>query len=247
MSSNREAGEVDEARAVGVVRVIKPLFSGIWALVIVAAVWGWIRSGLEFGEVPELLDGWLSQFGLFRAALFYVLLYTVRPLVLFPATLLTIASGMLFGPWLGILFTIIGENASANVAFRIARWLGRSWIDDREHGRIRAWDSRIRENAITSVLLMRLLYVPFDAVNYGCGLTSMRQRDFFIGTFLGILPALVSFVLLGGAGAAGVEHRALLFGSAVFFFVVGLVVARYLRRVAPEQDGVKSRSETDRA
>jgi uncharacterized membrane protein YdjX (TVP38/TMEM64 family) len=149
---------------------------------------------------------------------------------------LTIASGLVFGPWLGILFTIIGENASANFAFLIARWLGRSWIDDHEQGRMRAWDSKIRDNAITSVLLMRLLYVPFDAVNYGCGLTSMRQRDFFIGTLLGIMPALVSFVLLGGAGAAGVQNRWLLFGSAVFFFVIGLAVAKLLRRISPERE-----------
>lgn len=217
-------------------RTFKALFTGIWALALAAAVWGWIRSGLEFRYVPELLEAWLSQFGLGRAALIYIVLYTVRPLVLFPATLLTIASGMLFGPWLGILFTIIGENVSANFAFWIARWLGRSWVDDREEGRIRAWDGKIRENALTSVLLMRLLYFPFDAVNYGCGLTSMRQRDFFIGTFLGILPALVTFVLLGGAGAAGVENRILLFGSAVFFFVIGLIVAKLLKRVSPEQE-----------
>ncbi|MCH7868933.1 MAG: TVP38/TMEM64 family protein [Myxococcales bacterium] len=217
-------------------RIVKALFTGIWALAMAAACWGWFRSGLEFRDVPELLDAWLSQFGLGRAALIYVVLYTIRPLVLFPATLLTIASGMLFGPWLGILFTIIGENASANFAFWIARWLGRSWVDDREEGRIRAWDDKIRKNALTSVLLMRLLYVPFDAVNYGCGLTSMRQRDFCIGTFLGILPALVSFVLLGGAGAAGVENRMLLFGSAVFFFVIGLIVAKLLKRVSPEQE-----------
>lgn len=215
---------------------VKPLFTTLWVLGIAAATVAWIRSGLEFREVPELLDAWLSQFGLARAAFVYILLYAVRPLVLFPATVLTIASGLVFGPWLGILFTIIGENASANVAFRIARWLGRNWIDQREQGRLRAWDSMIRNNATTSVMLMRLLYLPFDAVNYGCGLTSMRQRDFFIGTFVGILPGLVSFVLLGGAGSAGIENRPLLFGSALFFFLLGLLVARLLRRVSPEED-----------
>lgn len=215
---------------------VKPLFTIIWGLGIAAATVAWIRSGLAFREVPEFLDAWLSQFGLARAASVYILLYTVRPLVLFPATVLTIASGLVFGPWLGILFTIIGENASANVAFRIARWLGNHWIDRREQGRLQAWDAMIRENGLTSVLLMRLLYLPFDAVNYGCGLTSMRQRDFFIGTFLGILPGLVSFVLLGGAGSAGVENRTLLFGSALFFFFLGLLVARLLRRGSPEED-----------
>jgi len=221
-------------------RFVKSLFTAVWFLGIAVAIATWIRSGLEIREVPEYLDAWLSQFGLARAALLYVLLYTVRPLVLFPATVLTIASGLVFGPWLGILFTIIGENASANFAFRIARWLGRDWIDAREQGRLQAWNAMIRENAITSVLLMRLLYLPFDGVNYGCGLTSMRQRDFFIGTFFGIMPGLVSFVLLGGAGSAGVENRRLIFGSAVFFFLLGLLVARLLRRVSPEEDTGKS-------
>jgi uncharacterized membrane protein YdjX (TVP38/TMEM64 family) len=215
-------------------RFLKPVFTTIWLLGIGAAVAAWFRSGLEIREVPDLLDGWLSQFGLARAAFVYILLYTVRPLILFPATVLTIASGLIFGPWLGILFTIVGENASANFAFRIARWLGGNWIDRQEQGRLQVWDTMIRKNAIMSVLLMRLLYLPFDGVNYGCGLSSMRQRDFFIGTFLGIMPGLVSFVLLGGAGSAGVENRRLIFGGAVFFFFAGLLVARVLRRVSPE-------------
>ena len=80
---------------------------------------------------------------------------------------------------------------------------------------------------------MRLIYLPFDAVNYGCGLTSVRHIDFFIGTFLGIIPGLVSFVLLGGTAASGVESRLLIFGSALFFFFLGLVVAKLLHKKNP--------------
>lgn len=217
-------------------RNVKIVFSALWIAGCAGAAFWWLESGLEIAEVPERLDAWLSQFGLLRAAMIYIVLYTVRPLILFPATVLTVASGLLFGPWLGILFTIIGENASANFAFAIARWLGHGWIADREEGRLKRWDDKLRENAITTVLIMRLVYMPFDAVNYGCGLTSMRQRDFFIGTFLGILPALVTFVLLGGAGAAGVENRLLLIGSALVFFFLGLIVARVLRREIPEAE-----------
>ncbi|MCP5042823.1 MAG: TVP38/TMEM64 family protein [bacterium] len=217
-------------------RFTKTTFGVFWVLLAAAAGVMWARSEVRLAEIPPLLDAWLSQFGLIRAALIYIVLYTVRPLILFPATLLTIASGLVFGPWLGILFTIIGENASANFAFRIARWLGRSWVDEREQGVFKIWDEKIRENAITSVVLMRLVYLPFDAVNYGCGLTSMRQRDFFIGTLLGIMPSLVSFVLLGGAGAAGVEHRLWTFAGAIFFFVFGLVIARVLRNMSPKKE-----------
>lgn len=96
------------------------------------------------------------------------------------------------------------------------------------------WEEKIRENAIVSVLVMCLIYFPFDAVSYGCGLTSMRQCDFFVGTFFGIIPGLISFVLLGGTAAASVSNRRLILAMAVFFFFVGLIIARLLHKVRPE-------------
>ena len=47
-----------------------------------------------------LLKQGLDEVGLIQAALIYIVIYAVRPLVLFPATLLTIASGLIFGPGL---------------------------------------------------------------------------------------------------------------------------------------------------
>lgn len=212
----------------------KLLFASLWAILFVFIVAMWYRSGIELTSLPNVLHEHLSEFGLFKAALLYILLYTIRPLILFPATFLTVASGLIFGPWLGILFTIIGENASANLAFVIARWLGRDWISAHEHGTVLRWEDKIRENAIVTVLVMRLIYLPFDVVNYGCGLTSMRHVDYFVGTFVGIIPGLVSFVLLGGAAAASVTNRFLIFGLAVFFLILGLIIARLLHKMKPQ-------------
>jgi uncharacterized membrane protein YdjX (TVP38/TMEM64 family) len=208
---------------------IKPVLLLLWLAGLVLLIAGWWQSGLALGDVPALLEGWLRQFGLVNAALCYILLYTIRPLVLFPASLLTIASGLLFGPWLGVLFTILGENASANVAFVVARWFGRDWVGRHESGLLRRWDERLMENGLASVLVMRLIFLPFDMVNYACGLTAMRQRDYAIGTFIGILPGLVAFVLLGGAAAAGVEHRLAIIGLSLACLVFGLLLARRLR------------------
>ncbi len=206
----------------------KVLFAAFWGLLFATALFVWYRSGISLTEVPNLLHRQMEAFGLLKSALLYIVLYTVRPLILFPATLLTISSGLIFGPWLGILFTIIGENASANLAFMIARWLGRDWIKTHEHGVFIKWEKRIEEKGLITVLIMRLIYLPFDAVNYGCGLTSMKQFDFFIGTLIGILPGLISFVLFGGTASAGQEQRFFIFGSALFFFFLGLIIARLL-------------------
>ena len=211
---------------------IKKILAAIWLFLFCFALFFWSRSGIPLQKIPYHLEAWLEQFGLLRAALIYVVFYTVRPLILFPASLLTIASGLIFGPLLGILFTIIGENASANFAFVLARWFGRDLVASHEQeGSLAAkWDTRLRQSGLVTVLIMRLIYLPFDLVNFACGLTSMRQRDFAIGTFIGILPALISFVLFGGVAAASNENRMMTLGLAILFFFLGLVIARLFKK-----------------
>ncbi len=211
---------------------LKKCLAAIWLILFAGGLFFWWRSGIPLQRIPYRLETWLQQFGLLKAALIYIVFYTIRPLILFPASLLTIASGLVFGPLLGILFTIVGENASANFAFFLARWFGRDLVAAREQeGSLAArWDARLRQNGMVTVLIMRLIYLPFDLVNFACGLTSMRQVDFAIGTFIGILPALISFVLFGGVAAASNENRAMTFSLAIMFFFLGLVIARLFKQ-----------------
>lgn len=219
-------------------RMLRTVLAVLWGSLFLFGFLSWWQSGIPLQQIPEYLENWLAQFGLLRAALIYVVLYTIRPLVLFPASLLTIASGLVFGPWLGILFTIIGENASANFAFFLARWFGRDLVARHEKkGSLAAkWDRRLAQNGLLTVLVMRLIYLPFDLVNFACGLTSMRQVDFAIGTFIGILPALISFVLFGGVVSASNEHRLLTLGLAIGFFVLGLIIARLFKKREVEHE-----------
>jgi len=212
----------------------------VWALLVVFAFYTWQQSGIAAKEVPVMLDEWLSAFGLLKASLIYIVLFALRPITLFPATPLAVASGVLFGPWIGILLSIVGENISANVAFMMSRYLGRDFVQVHESGSIKKWDQKLCTNGLVTVLIMRFLYLPFDGVNFGCGLTFMRQRDFAIGTFIGIMPGIITFVLLGGVvsvKASGmltilgldVSQRMFVLVLSGFFFVLGLVIAKILK------------------
>ena len=209
---------------------LKLIIAGLWLSLLGGALLSWWQTQIPLGEIPRLLEDLLSEFGIAKAALIYVLFYAVRPLILLPATLLTMASGLIFGPWLGTLFTLIGENASANLAFVLARWFGRQSVVKHVDQKLRDWDLKLQRNGLMSVLIMRLTMFPFDAVNYGCGLTAIRQRDFALGTLIGILPSMTGFVLLGGTVAAGVEHRQLIIALSVLFLGIGFTTAQLLRR-----------------
>ncbi len=209
---------------------VKLIFGSLWLCLFVVALFIWWQSEIALTEIPQLLKHWLNDIGLYRAASIYIMIYAVWPLILFPATILTVASGLIFGPWLGTLFTIVGENASANVGFFLVRWFGRKTVEKYSTEWLSGWDAKLKKNGIITVMTMRLLMLPFDAVNFGCGLTSIHQRDYAVGTFIGILPSLIGFVLLGGIAASGVQNRSLVLSLSVFFMVLGFGIADYLKR-----------------
>src|SRR4051794_33380458 len=76
---------------------------------------------------PEGIRTWILTFGWAAPALF-ILLYAVRPLILFPASVLSLAGGLAFGPLWGTVYTIVGATLGAVLAFGLARFLGDRFV-----------------------------------------------------------------------------------------------------------------------
>ncbi len=168
------------------------------------------------------------------AAPAYLTAYALRPLVLFPASLLTIAAGVLFGPVWGIALTVVAANLSAMVAYGLGRMIGRPPPGEEAEaaGLAARWAGRLRERSFATVLVMRLALLPYDLVNYLCGYLRIAPLPFLTATAIGSLPGTVAFVLAGAsvdrvdAGLAGFDGR--VFAASVVLFVASLAVARTL-------------------
>jgi len=194
-----------------------------------------IENNLSYTQVLlSLIDFFTSTLW---GPVIYMLLYAVRPLILFPATLLTALSGTLFGFWWGVVYTILGENASANFAYRIGRFFGKDMrLEDSIIGN---WVDAMRARPFGAVLFMRLFYVPFDLTNYGSGILKINWPSYFTATLIGIMPGLTTFVALGAAldleefSAKGLSFDAFepqFLALSVVIFVVSLALSRLLKR-----------------
>lgn len=195
-------------------------------------VYAW-QAGLSPLQAVRELAEFLSTNPL--GALVFVAVYTVRPLILFPASLLTIASGFVFGAVLGTILTVIGSNASAMVAYLIGRYFGRDVLEGEGEGIMRRYASRLRKNSFESVLIMRFIYLPYDLVNYAAGFLKIRPLPFILATALGSIPGTLSFVLFGASiggealsGAPELDFRVL--GASVALFAGSLILSRYFKR-----------------
>ena len=81
-----------------------------------ATVYYYIKADIPLIQYPRHIRQYILGFGIY-APLIYIVIYILRPLVFFPTTLLTAASGAVFGPVQGIICTGIGKNLSANFSF----------------------------------------------------------------------------------------------------------------------------------
>lgn len=119
---------------------------------------------------------------------------TLTPL---PKNALSTTAGLVFGFATGLLVVWCGAVAGALIAFGLARWLGRG-RDRIGGGRLERLDALLARHGLLGSVLVRLVPVlPFTAVNYGSGFTSLRVRHYVLGTAVGILPGSVVFVGLG--------------------------------------------------
>jgi uncharacterized membrane protein YdjX (TVP38/TMEM64 family) len=139
----------------------------------------------------------IESHGPVTARLIYVIVYIVGTVLLIPGTVLSFAGAVLFGAYEGTLYTWMGAVVGSTLSFLVARLLGRDFIEGLFGGRFTAFDQRIREHGFTGLLLIRLLPIfPFNAVNFGCGLTSIGLRDYVLATAIGIVPGTFVYQFL---------------------------------------------------
>lgn len=127
-------------------------------------------------------------------------LFVVATLLMLPSSLLTLLSGMIYGPILGLLVIMSATIVGSSLAFLVGRTLLRSRIERfaAKRPRFRALDRAIAERGLRIVILLRLTPIaPFNVLNYALSLTKVRLRQYMLGTLLGMLPGTALFVYLG--------------------------------------------------
>jgi uncharacterized membrane protein YdjX (TVP38/TMEM64 family) len=122
--------------------------------------------------------------------------FVLGGLVVMPVMVLIAATGIVFGPWLGMLYSLLGATLSAVFVYGIGREVGRDAVRRVAGRRINDLSRRIAKRGLLAMLFVRIVPVaPFSIINLVAGASHLGFRDFLIGTILGLLPGtiLISF------------------------------------------------------
>ncbi|TBR19329.1 TVP38/TMEM64 family protein [bacterium] len=188
------------------------IFLALWVLGACAGFYAWWQSDIPVTQLPAALKDLIEEAGVWGPVV-YILLFIARALTLAPATPFVLAAGLAWGPWLGMFWAWVGINLSGMAAYGVAKAMGREWVAEHETPWMAKLEAKLLARPFMTSLLLRLLLLPFDTVNYACGLVDIPFLPYVAGTALGVLPGVVTFALFGGAWN---DPRAIAVSGAVF-------------------------------
>ena len=134
-----------------------------------------------------------------KAALYYFLAYVaVTGLSLPGATVMTLAGAAIFGLLWGTVLVSFASSVGATLAFLVARFLLRDWVQQRFGQRLRPINAGIEREGGLYLFTLRLVPVfPFFVINLLMGLTTIRTRTFYWVSQAGMLLGTIVYVNAG--------------------------------------------------
>ncbi len=157
------------------------------------------RDGIQTGIELLRSTAW--------APVLFVVIYAVATALAIPGTILTLAGGALFGVGWGTLLNWIAANLGANLAFGEARALGRDGLKRLLGDRADFLERASRDHGFQALLTLRLIpLVPFNALNFGSGLTGISWPGYALATAVGILPGTAVYTFFADALLQGSQE-----------------------------------------
>jgi len=154
----------------------------------------------EWFENPRLVKVEVLSWGIWGPVV-YILLYAVGPSFLVPGAVMTVAGGLAFGALWGAVYSLIGADAGALIAFSAGRFLGRSFVQRIVGGgRFEKLLAHIGRHGFQIIFYLRLVpLIPYSALNLLAGASPITFRDYFWASAIGMIPGTILFAFLGDA------------------------------------------------
>ena len=198
------------------------------AIVVVAAALVLIFSG-AFDSVTDTDQAkrLLNESGPWGPLAFVTLFVAVHCVAL-PVVPLMVAGTAVWDRATALPLFWAASMGAATAAFFVARALGSEWAARRMPERARKFEQRLAERGLLTLIVARVFLFLFPPLDWLCGVSpDFRVRDFLFGTGIGIIPAVVFWVIVGDEGPRLVGDNPLIAGVVA---AVGLTVFLTVRR-----------------
>lgn len=150
-----------------------------------------LASSLTRERVTELAQGWGAA-----GVMLYVAVFAGAEIMQLPGAVFVVAAVAAYGPWFGTLIAYFGMNVASVAVFLFGRLVAGKALSEMAHPRVMALMREVERAPIRTAALARGVFFVLPGMGYALALSSIRLRDFVIGSAIGLaVPSLLAAVL----------------------------------------------------
>lgn len=183
--------------------LIDQLFGGAQTVDPDASWWEKLTSGVN----PDNLDlTYLSD--MYRSSpvktvLIYIGIQMLQVFIaLIPGEVVEVSAGVLFGPWMGLLYSLIGVAIGSSIVFMFTKLLGirfvELFVDSDKINNMKLIKNNRRLNGLVFMIFF-IPGTPKDLLTYLIGLTRMKLGTFLALSLIARTPSILTSTLAGNA------------------------------------------------
>lgn len=118
--------------------------------------------------------------------------YVLAVSLAMPVVLMIPVGALVFGPWLGMGYALVGMVTGAVVTYGVGRWSGGYLLDRFGDPQVQDLARRFKDRSLLTIIFVRVFPVaPFLVVNVTAGALRVRFRDYVLGSVLGLIPGSI--------------------------------------------------------
>lgn len=129
-------------------------------------------------------------------------LYIPAAVLFVPVFIISLAAGYLLDFQEALIVISAGSTTGAMVAFALARTVAREFLEEKiaRHPKFQMIDRAVSKQGFKIVTLSRIAPIlSYNLLNYMYAVSRVSVREYFWGTWIGMLPATLMLTILGAS------------------------------------------------
>jgi len=145
-------------------------------------------------------------------------------------------AGFIFGKWFGLFILVLGMSIGATALYLLANYFFKELIKKKFLSKYSNLKEKFKKSEFLYLLIYRFVGgIPFALSNILPCIFNVKTYNFFIATFLGIIPQLFIVVTLGSNLEKIIKNNAepptlldLMFSPDIYFPIIGFIILVFL-------------------
>ena len=169
-----------------------------------------------------------------KASIIYIALTIVGCVVLaLPGATFAIFSGIIFGPYLGILLCLIATTIGASLAFLVGRFFLKDavkpMLEKNKYLKRILFSENDKSDMIILMITRMVPLFPYNLQNFAYGITNINFLKYTIYTFIFMFPG-VSFITIASAGLTASSNKWIYFAVSALICALVTFIGIFIQR-----------------